>query len=287
MSNAPPTASEPHEFADFSAMVHAVALHPWPYFTVTLAVPEGFGRSAPGQFVMTTAGFQLEPYLRRAFSVFDQRALEGSDDPSSGSNGWEIDIFGKVVGRGTADLAALTPGRRVPLLGPLGQGFEAFEVRPPQRVALVAGGIGSAALLLWARRLADARQPFDFLYGGRGAQDLALCDRFEVEAQRSGGEAIYATESGEVGHRGFITEPLELGLQTGRYGALYTCGPEGLMARVASLSCRYSVPGQAALETEMGCGFGACLGCAVRLREGGMALCCKDGPVFDLTEVAW
>jgi dihydroorotate dehydrogenase electron transfer subunit len=37
----------------------------------------------------------------------------------------------------------------------------------------------------------------------------------------------------------------------------------------------------------MGCGFGACLGCAVPHVSGRYALCCKDGPVFRLDEVRW
>ena len=38
---------------------------------------------------------------------------------------------------------------------------------------------------------------------------------------------------------------------------------------------------------DLGCGYGACLGCAVPHVEGHWALCCKDGPVFDLDEVRW
>jgi dihydroorotate dehydrogenase electron transfer subunit len=37
----------------------------------------------------------------------------------------------------------------------------------------------------------------------------------------------------------------------------------------------------------MGCGYGACLGCAVPHRDGRFALCCQDGPVFDFDEVSW
>ena len=59
------------------------------------------------------------------------------------------------------------------------------------------------------------------------------------------------------------------------------------MARVAQLGEQYSVPGQAALETEMGCGYGACLGCAVPHPDGRFRLCCKDGPVFSFDEVVW
>jgi dihydroorotate dehydrogenase electron transfer subunit len=59
------------------------------------------------------------------------------------------------------------------------------------------------------------------------------------------------------------------------------------MRRVAQLGVEYGVAGQAALETAMGCGYGACLGCAVSRSDGRYALCCRDGPVFDFAEVAW
>jgi dihydroorotate dehydrogenase electron transfer subunit len=39
------------------------------------------------------------------------------------------------------------------------------------------------------------------------------------------------------------------------------------------------------LERLMGCGFGACSCCNVELADGGYALCCQDGPVFDAKEV--
>ncbi len=45
-------------------------------------------------------------------------------------------------------------------------------------------------------------------------------------------------------------------------------------------------PGQFSLEARMGCGFGACMGCAVEMR-GGMRRICKDGPVFDRKEILW
>jgi len=76
-------------------------------------------------------------------------------------------------------------------------------------------------------------------------------------------------------------------LETDAHDVVYTCGPTGLMARVAELAERGGVRGEAALETPMGCGYGACLGCAVRHVSGRYALCCQDGPVFALDEVVW
>jgi hypothetical protein len=41
------------------------------------------------------------------------------------------------------------------------------------------------------------------------------------------------------------------------------------------------VPAQLALEAGMACGFGACFGCVVALRDGGYVRVCVDGPVLD------
>ncbi len=37
----------------------------------------------------------------------------------------------------------------------------------------------------------------------------------------------------------------------------------------------------------MACGFGVCLGCAAPRASGDYALVCRDGPVFDATEILW
>jgi dihydroorotate dehydrogenase electron transfer subunit len=110
---------------------------------------------------------------------------------------------------------------------------------------------------------------------------------FEGLALASGGSLISTTEDGSAGERGLITAPLARRLAAGAYRKIFTCGPMGLMKRLAELSADYGVPGEAALETPMGCGFGACLGCAVPLASGKFALCCKDGPVFAFDAVTW
>jgi dihydroorotate dehydrogenase electron transfer subunit len=84
-----------------------------------------------------------------------------------------------------------------------------------------------------------------------------------------------------------ITEPFTERLERETYRAVYACGPMGLLARLARILARFRIPGQAALETTMGCGYGACLGCAVPHVHGGFALCCTDGPVFSFDEVVW
>jgi len=45
-------------------------------------------------------------------------------------------------------------------------------------------------------------------------------------------------------------------------------------------------PVQVILETVLGCGVGACLGCTVATVHG-PRLVCKDGPVFELRDIVW
>ncbi|HCC68949.1 MAG TPA: dihydroorotate dehydrogenase, partial [Nitrospiraceae bacterium] len=42
----------------------------------------------------------------------------------------------------------------------------------------------------------------------------------------------------------------------------------------------------ASLEENMACGIGACLGCAVRTKDGYKRVC-KEGPVFDVRDIVW
>lgn len=266
---------------------------PAPYFHLILrledeAAARSFRRASPGQFVMAERDLgALEPYLRRAYSIFDV-ASEGGET--------RVELLGKVIGRGTGDLARARPGSAVRLLGPLGTGFAlpsdqdggaAVSHRASGRWALVAGGVGSAGLMLLARRLAAAGTAFDVLYGGRRAEDLALADRFAAAAASAGGELVATTEDGSRGARGLITAPLEEGLGAGRWTAVATCGPWRLMERVAELCASHGIAGQASLETPMGCGFGACLGCSLTLASGDYALCCRQGPVFGCEQVSW
>ena len=268
--------NDPVAPADVATTVLAVLPHPLPYYTLQLETESAaFDSVHPGQFVMAQVLDHLEPYLRRAFSVFDVSKSAGAT---------RVELLGKIIGSGTRALAGQRAGDRVPLLGPLGRGFHIVD---SGRAALVAGGVGSAALLLLARALADRGVAFDFYYGGRSRVDLARSSDFRRLAESVGGRLICTTEDGSGGERGLITEPLERGLAGSSYDFVYTCGPMGLMRQVARLAAEHGAHGEAALETPMGCGYGACLGCAVQQADGRIALCCQDGPVFELAAVDW
>ena len=67
------------------------------------------------------------------------------------------------------------------------------------------------------------------------------------------------------------------------YSYFYACGPVPMLKAVYSAS---KTDGEMSFEERMGCGFGACMGCSVRLKDR-MARICSEGPVFRKGEIVW
>jgi len=97
-----------------------------------------------------------------------------------------------------------------------------------------------------------------------------------------------ATEDGSTGYRGLVTGALEQVLDDleGKPLNMYTCGPNPMMKAVCGLAADKSIPCQLSVEIKMACGFGVCLGCAVKTTRGNR-LACSHGPVFEASEFIW
>ncbi len=112
------------------------------HYKICLDAPEIAGEAKPGQFVHIRAREGYDPLLRRPFSIHK-------------SQGEKIEILYKVVGKGTQLLSRKKIGKKIDILGPLGQGF---KVNPGlEKVILVAGGIGVAPLYFLAERLVSCK----------------------------------------------------------------------------------------------------------------------------------
>ena len=191
----------------------------------------GLDPGIPGQFFMLEAPGRLLP-----------RALSLCTAPA-GELGFLVD----AVGPGTEALAALRPGDRIHVLGPLGNGFRLDVERP----LLVGGGIGMAPLPYLAERI--------------GRPPVVLGFRSDRHA-----EAAVLLPGAEV-----VVDPT---LVTDRdlhgYDVL-ACGPEAMLRAVGE-----QCPGaQLAWEAPMACGYGACHGCAVEI-DGELRRLCVEGPVL-------
>jgi dihydroorotate dehydrogenase electron transfer subunit len=124
----------------------------------------------------------------------------------------------------------------------------------------------------------------EFFYGGRSAEDII--DRARIK--KLGVRFHPVTEDGTLGQKGLVTMPVEQMLNDRKNEPLrlYSCGPEAMLKAVDTLGVKYTVPGQISVEAPMPCGVGICLGCVVKLTAGGHARVCREGPVFEIGEVA-
>jgi len=231
----------------------------------------------PGQFAMIQAGEGLRPYLRRAFSIADVTTVAGVP---------ALEFVVRIVGVGTTALAHFAEGTPLPVLGPLGVPFPIDDLLPSDRVALVAGGIGLAPLVLLARTLAARGIAADLFYGGRNENDILK--RADFERFLGPHRCRYATDDGSLGRRGLVTDLLTRALTGGaRFRRVYACGPVTMFRALAGLLADAKLEGSFSMESEMACGFGVCLGCVVPTVDGRFATICKEGPCVPPTGIDW
>ncbi|MGE3818264.1 MAG: dihydroorotate dehydrogenase electron transfer subunit [Isosphaeraceae bacterium] len=247
-------------------------------------------RILPGQFLMVRAGTTNDPLLARPFALYDV-VHDGAGRIEA------IDFVYLVIGRGTRALSEKRRGDRLPVWGPLGNGF---GPSPGGDVVFVAGGIGQTPFLAlgrWWLGLANyagrsagpnfARSA-TLLYGVRTADLAAGRDDFEA----AGIPVEMATDDGSAGHHGFVTGLLARRLERGeRPSRLVGCGPPAMLRALSALVARHDLACDLSLENHMACGFGACFSCVAPIRQPGGAVdlrrVCVEGPVFPASDVVW
>ncbi|HET8593103.1 MAG TPA: hypothetical protein VFL56_05515 [Solirubrobacterales bacterium] len=273
-------------------------------YRIFSAVDAAGPEPAAGQFYMLAAesgwgGEGGRPHLARAFSVADAER-EGA--------GLRLDFLVQAVGPGTRRLASLEPGERLWIAGPFGRPFS-----PPRELApdaagaiLVGGGIGVAPLAIWRRQLQRAGIPARVLLGFRDRENSGGLELFETgrssadkrvapergtvasaERPRICSEVRLASDDGHTGHHGYVTDLLAVLLEgdDAASAAVHACGPPAMLEAVRVLCAGRGVACELAMEAPMGCGFGACFGCAVPSSQGGYLRLCVDGPVVRGDEI--
>ena len=201
-------------------------------------------------------------YLRRPLSICD---LE---------NG-KMTIVYKVVGEGTKVLSEMKVGAALEVLTGLGRGFEAEECR--EEALLVGGGLGVPPLLLLAKKLKAQGKKVTAVLGFNKADEIILEEEFRAVCD----SVVISTVDGSVGVKGFVTDAIKATEPS--YDFFYTCGPLPMYRAVRQI---LRTDGQYSFEERMGCGFGACMGCSMLMKSGSKRIC-KDGPVFDSSEIIW
>ncbi len=205
----------------------------------------------PGQFYLLRA-WDIEPILSRPISIHDK------DDDS-------ISFLYNVVGKGTQLLAKLKKEDEIKITGPLGNGFQVDKLKG--KVALVAGGIGIAPMLLLAKQL--KKEDTDLFVGFR--KNSKIVDNVEKYVNN----LYLSTENGEKGHKGYVTDILK----PENYDVVVCCGPEIMMSKVIKMCEKVGVTSYVSMENRMACGIGACLVCTCKTKDGRKRTC-NEGPVF-------
>lgn len=230
-------------------------------FELTLRC-EHFETPRPGQFLNLSAGAGFS--LKRPLGVI------GADEGER-----TVTCAFRTCGKGTETFAAWEPGQRTELTFPLGNGF-AFP-DGAKEIAVVGGGVGVFPLLsLFGKK--DVR--FTSFLGYADAARAFYLEDFRKHSV----ETFVATDDGSLGEKGFVTELLARELEKRSFDLVLACGPKGMFVALKGV-LKGRIPCQASTEERMGCGVGACLVCACKVKEGGeirKKRVCKDGPVFDL-----
>ncbi len=270
---------------DSNAAVHATTVVERRVLTedvvlLSLDAPELATATRPGQYVMA-----IPPSAQTAATALAVYEAEGK----------RASLLFFVTGNRTRELADLRQGDRLDVVGPLGNGFDWPDgVRD---VAIVAGGVGIASVLLCAQALLRAGVRVRLFYGARTADRLVEAKRFAD----LGCELVLTTDDGSAGERGFITAALA---RARKPEMIVACGPSPMLRAVARVAAEFGVRAQLSLEETFGCGIGGCWGCVVPLvrtsaqapsfppaDEGGSdvvyARICREGPVFWADELRW
>jgi dihydroorotate dehydrogenase electron transfer subunit len=159
----------------------------------------------------------------------------------------ELGFLIDPIGPGTRPLVEVVRNDRLPILGPLGNGYRMDVERP----LLVGGGIGVA--------------PFPYLSERLGRPPAVLGFRTDEHAEA----AALVPNAEIVVEPRLVTELLRPGHD------VLACGPEPMLEAVRRLAPR----AQLAWEAPMACGYGACYGCAVEI-DGKLKRLCVEGPVL-------
>lgn len=196
-------------------------------------------------------------YLRRPISVCDF-------DKS------HIDILYKVLGQGTKEMTLFNVGNKIKCLIGLGNGFNLkYDIKP----VLIAGGIGIAPFLSVIKAYHKKGIKPILVYGARSKNDLIILDEMKKYT-----EMHICTDDGSEGLKGTVIDLIKNDNINIDY--YYACGPYRMLEALAK-----NYPnGEISMEARMGCGFGACMGCSIKTKNGPKRVC-KEGPVFEASEV--
>jgi len=266
-------------------------------FLASLYCPEIAAKILPGQFVMIRVHGCNDPLIGRAFAMYD-RIYGDSGEPLG------IDIIYLVKGKFTQALSRLRQDDLLDIGGPLGNTFSTERVN---HLVMAVGGVGQTPMLSVGREALGSQVFGDslgsqstnrsgyankvtILYGARTASRLAGVRDF----QESGFDVRLSTDDGSIGVPKQVTDLLQellAELPPDESVRIVSCGPEPMMAAIASIAKEKNLACEVSLETPMACGIGICFTCVAKVRQldgqWDYQRTCVEGPIFDAAKLSW
>ncbi|MDY6084724.1 MAG: dihydroorotate dehydrogenase electron transfer subunit [Dialister sp.] len=231
---------------------------------MVIQLPRTAGLARPGQFVHIRTNDE-SMILRRPISI-------AGTDKENGTVG----ILYRVVGSGTKRLSQAIKGDVIDSLGPLGTSFSMEGTH----IVGIGGGVGIAPILFMAREARPGQMTV--VIGGRNEKEVFWKDLFPRTLKK----ILVTTDDGSFGVRGFSVSVLPELFKQETVDRLCACGPAVMMRTAVQMAGDAGVPAEVSLERRMACGVGTCLGCVCDRADGkGHLKVCRDGPVFDASEV--
>ena len=242
----------------------------------------------PGQFINIKCCEGINAVLRRPISICDVD-----------KNKNHVTIVYQKRGAGTEFLSRKKTGDTLDLVGPLGGTFDITDKY--RNIAVIGGGIGIFPLFFLLKESRSINKTA--FIGFRSKAYSVLIDEYKKYSN----DLFISTDDGSLGHKGFITDLFKNRIEQVKFDIIYTCGPEVMMKKVTQLALEAGLSCQVSLEQRMGCGIGACLACACKIKTKAdnnisgdtkasntkdydgwkYKRVCKDGPVFWGEEVVF
>jgi dihydroorotate dehydrogenase electron transfer subunit len=210
-------------------------------------------------------------------------------------DGDEFSLLFREWGERTEQLARVTTGTEISVIGPLGNRFDVPA--KGKRATIVAGGIGIVPFWLLGKALLEAGVSTSAIIGARTKSMLAGVDEL-----RDLGLAIeICTDDGSAGEKGTVLDLLRAQSTT---DMLYGCGPPAMLRALCEHANAANTKCQISMEETFGCSMGTCWGCVVPLRRGStqatgypkakdeqraydLSRVCTDGTVYSAADVVW
>ncbi len=181
----------------------------------------------------------------------------------------------QAVGKSTREMMQLNQGDSIlDLIGPLG---EASHIEKRSKVILVGGGLGVAPVYPQLRAYKERGSTTLSIIGFRTKSLVFWEERFRAYSD----EMHIATDDGSYGHKGFVSQVLQILLEKHRdTEEVVAIGPLLMMKACCDVTRPFGVRTLVSLNSIMVDGTGMCGSCRVTV-NGKLKFACVDGPDFD------